>query len=231
MKIVIFVIGMIFLAHAGQTYQSCFPGTTICVKAEKESDTLGKFNIEDGKYKYLYPKWGNTGQPAHLPHLYTTTFDEKHTQHVIVLTKEYGTDLLLQEAHVLEKTKERIREIKLINPLVYMDEHITFETGNEKLMIRHKDKVWKGSYHKKDMPVVGNWVRYEVHQHEIKVYIGVQKDPLHYVGQMVLTYRKKGDVMRVEKVEYEKQKNTLEECFLFFVVIHFSCLDFRTIMF
>lgn len=188
----------------------------VTLYASEREGNLEKFRLEANGINQYFPFWINVDNEAYWPQLFYKDINQDGEKElIIVLTRGYGTGLINQEVHVLQKTETNMgnvyKEMIVDNPLEILLKNVktkltkssaTINIGNNITDI-NLDKLGIDAKNIFSDIVTDNLVRFSVLNNELTAIIGAQVSPVGgYIGSFYITYEYKNGMYIVKKIDF-----------------------------
>lgn len=191
------------------------PEANVTLYAIERDGHLEKFKLQANGGIQYFPDWINVSNEAYSPKLFYNDINQDGKKElVVVLTRGYGTGVLEQNVHVLQKIKTNIgeiyREVIVDNPIAIINKNVKTKLtkseaiitiGNKKTVIKI-DKLGINPKNLFSDIYMGNIVRYDVLNNELIAIIGAQISPADYIGNFQITYTFKDKMYQLKKIEF-----------------------------
>lgn len=138
--------------------------------------------------------WENVNQTGKLPQLALTNLSGQSQDVVVILTKGTGSNVDLQEVHILDANS--LKEYQVEDPIQLVLKHVDTNVTQDKVFIRlpkrHLTLVEGISTipknHLFNQVAFGSILRFEVKNGKLYAYIWGQITPAHFVGYIKIEY-------------------------------------------
>ncbi|MFZ3589919.1 hypothetical protein ACOI1C_11720 [Bacillus sp. DJP31] len=192
------------------------PDANISLYASEKEGNLGEFKLHANGDSQFFPSWKNVSNPTYRPNLFYSDINQDgKNELIIVLTTGYGTGIILQEVHVLQKIKtnmgEIFKEVLVDNPMAIILKNVQtkltkseaiINTLNKKTIIKLDKLGIKPDQLFSDISMK-NLIEYDIVNNKLTAIIGAQISPVGgYIGSFHITYTFKDKMYQVKKIEF-----------------------------
>lgn len=183
-------------------------GEEIVLSAIEKEGMYEDFTLQArGSKRYF--DWKNVSNPTCAPELVLSDIDHDGLKElIVVLTTATGTGVHITEAHVIEP--DTLAETYIDNPVAIILKNVKTEItegqiaitiGDRKTVIDTKGiNIDAGNL----FPEVAfnNICEYEVVNNELRVNLGAQISPAHFIGEVQISYGFKDNMYQARKIEF-----------------------------
>lgn len=158
-------------------------------KKNKELGMYQNFILKIKNTKYPLQNWMNVLNPTYAPKLILSDINQdKKDELIIVLTKAYGTELYISEAHVFEQINTSIwKEREVENPIQYI----------------------KQKQHMKPNETIGSQIYFKVNRNKLQVNIPIQTSLNQFTKEFEITYKYKNEKYIIGKIKKINKKRPI----------------------
>ncbi|MCT4508356.1 MAG: hypothetical protein N4A48_06260 [Tepidibacter sp.] len=185
------------------------PEANIRLYYKKEENGMYKnLALEIDKMKYLFC-WKNTNNPVYNPKLILSDLNQDgHEEVIVILTKDIGKEVNLQEVHVIETNKMVEREIENPIHIIYKNVKTKLSSEYAEITINNNTQVLDKKYIDtesqnllKDI-AFDNFINFEVEENKLYAVIPAQVGSSSFVGNIKISYIFQGKMYVMETIDF-----------------------------
>ncbi|WP_285767380.1 hypothetical protein [Peribacillus sp. SI8-4] len=227
--IILLMLVMVHFINDGSSETTVFADSKLIISTSQEANVFLYANSIDRKYGMYrgfdmkidgetryFPYWVNVTNPSYAPRiLYKDLNQDNRKDLIIVLTKGYGTEVLDNEVHVLNKTQtskgEIYEEVLVDNPVAIIFKNVkTKLTQHEAVVsigdtktVMNIENLHIPQDHLFDALAFGSIVKFDVADGHLVASVGGQITPAMFIGTIEITYEYKEKMYQAKKIEFK----------------------------
>ncbi|MGD6845608.1 hypothetical protein ACQCVH_24290 [Bacillus infantis] len=178
---------------------------------EKEGN-LTNFNLQLEEDTLSFPSWVNVVNPTYSPQLYFNSIEEGQGDNiVIILTTGYGSEVMIQDVHVLHKENKKFVEKKVEDLISSINKNVrstltksdvTIDVQNKKTTV-NLDKYGIEPSHLFSKVAFGSVTKYKFINKQLVAIVGATISPSGgYIGELYISYAFKDNKYQVSKMQF-----------------------------
>ncbi|CAM5197216.1 hypothetical protein UACE39S_04336 [Ureibacillus acetophenoni] len=167
-----------------------------------------------------FPNWINVSNKTYWPQLFYKDINKDGLEElIIVLTTGYGTGVIKQDVHVLQKNNNSnaFKEVNVENPIANLKKNIKTELTKSKAIINIANQQTVIELEKLGLTsedlfsdiVLRNLVRFDILDNNLTAVIGAQVSPIGgYIGDFYIMYEFIDNKYQVKRINFVPIKNS-----------------------
>ncbi|WFD11429.1 hypothetical protein [Tepidibacter hydrothermalis] len=175
---------------------------------KEESGMYKDFVLEIDKKKYFF-YWKNTTNPVYNPKLILSDLNQDgYKEIIVILTKNIGTEVNVQEVHVIEINTMIEREVENPIHIIYKNVKTKLSSEQIEITINNNIKILDKEYIDiepqnllKDI-AFGNVIKFEVEENKLYAVIPAQIASSSFVGNIKIKYIFQGKMYVMETIDF-----------------------------
>lgn len=197
------------------------PDANIKLYATEKEGKLTNFKLIIDKSVLTFPNWINVTNETYYPELYYTDINQAKKQElIIVLTTDYGSEVVLQKVHVFNKvktnTKEKFEEKTVEDPMSIIKKNVETKLTESEAIIKVADKTTKINIKKYGIEpthlfsdiAIGSVINFKIINNKLHAVVGATIAPSGgYIGDIYITYIFKDNMYQVEQIQFISTPN------------------------
>ncbi|HDR8111909.1 TPA: hypothetical protein QCY85_005131 [Bacillus cereus] len=194
--------------------------STILYATEKEGE-LANFKLQLNGHILSFPKWMNVSNQTYYPQLYYSDInDDEKKEIIIVLTTGYGSEVIIQNVHVFNKTKNQVgesfKEIPVDNPISIINNSVKTTLNKSEAIIKIRNDINKINIKKLGIDpthifsniAFGSVFKFEVTKNKLNAIVGATIAPSGgYLGDIYITYTFKDNGYKIDHITFISSNN------------------------
>jgi hypothetical protein len=192
------------------------PDAKIKLYANEEDGKLTNFKLTIDKSVLSFPDWINVSNETYYPELYYSDINQDNKQElIIVLTTDYGSEVVLQKVHVFNKvktdTKEKFVEKSVEDPMSIIKKNVKTKLTLSEAIIKVGDDPTKINIKKYGIEpthlfsdiALGSVIKYKIVNNKLQALVGASISPSGgYIGDLYITYNFKDNMYQAEQIKF-----------------------------
>ncbi|MBN8190582.1 hypothetical protein JI667_00340 [Bacillus sp. NTK074B] len=189
------------------------PDAKVNLYASEKEGILTDFKLQIDKDTLFFPDWVNVSNPTYSPHLYFTDLNhDQNKELIVVLTTDYGSEVVIQKVHVFHKDNNRFTEKVVEDPIKVINKNVTTTLSKNEAIIDVQNKKIKVNIDKYGIKpshlfsniAFGSVIKYKVINDKLVAIVGATISPSGgYIGEIFITYTLNKNLYQAKEIKFE----------------------------